>query len=382
MEWLFLIIPILSAGYAKKKFDRQLVWWEICLPFVACIFAILIGKACADHFTTSDTEYLGGYLINTGYYEHWNQKVSCKHPRYCTRTVSDGKGRSHTESYQCGYHHAYDVEDHPEYWEVVDSNGKVWGVDKSDHDRICTEWNNRFFVNMNRPYHTINGNKYQSDWQNAANVKQYETLHPTVVEHSYENRIAASNSVLNYREVPDGEQKQYQLFTYPRSSFFCTCVLGYNHAGNADLDKTNALIGRTKQVRIWLLCFKKQPLEAAYSQEALWKRGNKNELVICTSLDDNNKIQWGYVFSWTEREDLKITVRQWLEDHAGQVLDVKSFNDFVKPEVEKSWERRAFADFKFIEVQPPAWAYVMICLFVILTTGGTLWWGINNDERN
>src|SRR5207253_1813312 len=118
----------------------------------------------------------------------------------------------------------------------------------------------------------------------------YQHLHPTVVEHTYENRIAASDNVLNCRFVPKEERKQYCLFDYPRSKFFCPSVLGYEHPGNIDLDKTNALIGRKEQVRIWVLCFKNQPLQAGISQDTYWKHGNKNELVICTSLDNENKI--------------------------------------------------------------------------------------------
>lgn len=368
MEWLFLLIPIIASGLAKYYHPRRVTTWEVGVPILAGLIAIFVGKMAADHYATSATEYWGGYLVQGNYYEHWNERVSCRHTKYCTRTV---KGK--TESYPCGTEHSYDVDDHPPYWEIINSNGENWRVPRQDFENLAQEWGNRVFIDMNRSYHTIDGDCYRTNWN-----QKYENLHPTVTEHSYENRIAASNSVLNYREVPEEEKKQYALFEYPRTSFFCTSVLGYSHPGNTDLDKTNALIARANQVRIWLLCFKNQPLQAAYSQEAYWKRGNKNELVICTSLDAENKIQWSHVFSWTDREELKIHTRQWIEDRTGQVLDVKAFNDFVKPLVEKEWTRKEFAEFSYIAVEPPGWAYVMILVVVIGTTVGTIWWAIAN----
>lgn len=368
MEWLFLLIPIVAAGICKMLYPRQLALWEVGLPVFVGVVAIFIGKSTAEYYTSSDTEYLGGFLVKAIHSEAWDERVTCTHTKYCT----DKKGNRKA----CGKEHSYDVDYHPEYWEIADSNEASWRVSRAVFEGLCAEWKNRVFVEMNRRrVHSIDGDAYRTVWDG-----QYSSLRPSVREHAYENRVAASHSSLNYREISAEEKTQYALFDYPRSDYYCPSVLGYAHPGNGDLDKTNALIGRAKQVRIWLLCFKDQPLQAAHSQEAYWKRGNKNELVICTSLDGGGKIQWAHVFSWTEQETLKITVRQWLEDRSGQVLDVKAFNDFLKPEVEKSWVRKEFHDFEFLDVELSGAAICMIGLLVIAVTAGTLSYGISNDH--
>jgi hypothetical protein len=75
----------------------------------------------------------------------------------------------------------------------------------------------------------------------------------------------------------------------------------------------NALLGRKHQIRVWVLLYRDQPRDISKRQEALWKGGNKNELVICVGLNKANEFQWAEVFSWTKREDLKVSVRDYIQ---------------------------------------------------------------------
>jgi hypothetical protein len=53
------------------------------------------------------------------YYEDYDERVSCKHPIYCTRTHRDSKGHTYTTTYVCGHHHLYDVDYTPPQYEIV-----------------------------------------------------------------------------------------------------------------------------------------------------------------------------------------------------------------------------------------------------------------------
>ncbi len=65
-------------------------------------------------------------------------------------------------------------------------------------------------------------------------------------------------------------------------------------------------MGSTRNIRMWVLLFQSQPLEAALAQEARWVGSKKNELVLCISIDTENVIQRGHCFSWTKVDELKI----------------------------------------------------------------------------
>lgn len=360
MIWLFLLIPVFAIIWAKKNFPG-VVGPKLVIPFVAGFVAIGATNYATEWALTRDKEYWGGWLTQASYYEPWDERVSCCHLRYCT----DSKGKS----YVCGTEHTYDVAYHGPVWELYDSNRHTWSVDQATFDKLCAEWRSRVFVNLHRRYHSINGNEFRSTWDG-----KYETLHPTVVTHTFENRIAASDSsILRTQDVSAEERAALELFEYPASSFFTPCVLGYAHPGNMDLDKMNAMLAAKEQIRVWLLCYHNKPRQAGLSQENYWKLGKKNELVVCAGLDKDEKIQWAHVFSWSEREDLKIEVRQWLEDRTGKTLDTHQFAEYLRPEIEKKWKRREFADFSFIAIKRPLWTYVLIGLVVSLSTAGSVY---------
>src|SRR5271157_3487331 len=113
--WTALLIPVIFTGILYFKYEKETTKWEMCLPLLVSFFLCLGSKALIEKIQTADTEYWSGYVIHSQYFEEWNEKVSCRHPKYHT----DSKGRSCFD----GYEHSYDVDDHPPQWEVTDSNG-------------------------------------------------------------------------------------------------------------------------------------------------------------------------------------------------------------------------------------------------------------------
>jgi hypothetical protein len=326
--WFALIIPIVTAVIMAALFRHKIAWWEYGMPLVVSFLLIGMCKGCSEAIQTRDTEYWGGYITSATYYEDWNERVSCRHPKYRTerrtRTVTDSRGRSRTESYtvqvQDGYHHPYDVDYHPERWVAETSNGDELSI-SSDTWRYYTEvFENRTFRELNRDYHTNDGDAYDTVWN-----QKFETVQPVVTTHTYENRVQASNSVFNYKELTDKEKKGLIDYVY-EGPLQTPSVLPEGIAGADHIDKMNALLGRKHQIRVWVLLYRDQPRDISKRQEALWKGGNKNELVICVGLNKANEVQWAEVFSWTKREDLKVSVRDYIQ--AQKKLDLVALTPF------------------------------------------------------
>lgn len=382
MIWGALLIPFLAALAMAYWGRRRVTWWELVIPFVAASLLIGIAKVSSETLQTLDQEYWGGWAVTATYYEPWDEEVPCSHAKYRTetrtRSVSDGKGGTTTETYSeqvfDGYEHAYDVDYHGPIWEVINSNGEHIGISQGYWQHLTEFWSNRSFRELNRDYHSVDGNAYDTVFPGTEAL-----LVPTKTPHVYENRVQASSSVFNYPEVSKTDRKRYGLYAYPRfDPLYGPAVLPTGrHTGEPELQRTNALLGRSKQVCVWVLIFKDQPLAAALKQEALWKRGNKNEFVVCVSLDAAEQVQWAQVFSWTKEEQLKVEARNFLL--AQPKLDLVAFDRWLRPELEQHWKRRPFKEFSYLTVEPPAWVIWLVYGLVLCLTGGLSWWALVNE---
>lgn len=375
--WYAMAIPLLGGLFMLFIHCKKIQWFEwLVLPPVIALM-ILGMKGCGETVVTRDMEYWGGYITQASFYEFWNEKVSCRHEISCSHTkyCTDDKGNSYscgTEHSNDGYYHLYDVDDHPEHWEAYDSNGVTHSISESEWDRLVSLFGAKpEFREMNRDYHTKDGNAYDIRWDG-----DYNKVEPVVTTHTYINRVQASDSIFNYKPVQNA--KKLGLYEYPDvDGWDAPAVLPSGvYQGEEDLKKLNALLGRKKQVRVWLLVWKNQPEEISRKQQAHWKNGNKNELVITCSVDDDNKIQWVYVFSWTREKKIVVDAQHYLSEMG--TLDVRKFSLWLGPQVEDNWVRRPFKDFNYLTVRPPTWCYWVTYIFAILLTIG---WGVWADNR-
>lgn len=381
--WGAMAIPVLFAIVLLVKFQHKTVWWEFTIPFAVSIVLIAGNKSCVETMQTSDTEFWGGIAQNAEYYERWDEEVPCTHIKYCTKTrmVSDGNGGTKSETYQepCGTEHLYDVDDHPPRWVVNDDNGQVVSISSGKFEELAKRFGNRQFVDMHRSYHSIDGDKYVAKWGGDE-----ETLEPVFTSHSYENRVQASNSVFNFTEVSESDKKGFGLFDYPGlSGYSQRSILGNGGATQAKaeelLSKANARLGRSKQARIFILVFDDQPQQAGLLQENFWKRGNKNELVITVGVNKAKEVQWAYVFSWTEVEELKIELRDYVSTMG--TLDLVSVVETAVPLVQKKWVRKRFRDFSYLTVEPPGWAVALTYLLTLAVNLGLSFWIVGNQHQ-
>jgi len=369
--WLAMLIPVATAIILYRKYKHKTLWWEFLIPVIASILLIFGSKALIEHTQTRDTEYWGGWMVRTEFYEAWDEEVPCTHSNSCTCSNKDGSCTSFH-----GYQHAYDVDYHPPHWQAIDSNQLTVGINQDRFEQLCRRFTNRQYKDMHRDYHLRDGDMYYSVWKG-----EDVTLVPVTTIHSYENRVAVSDSVFNY---PDVDPKDFDLYEYPDISNFYSCrsIFGKGDKtqgmANTKLDRWNAKLGRSKQVRMMVLVYQNQPLQAGVDQESYWKGGNKNEFVVTVGVDDENNVQWCYPFSWTEVETLKIEMRDYVVDQ--EKLNLDSLVDWMVPQVQNQFIRKPFADFDYLTVEPPGWAIFLAFLVVGLLNGGLSYWIVQNQH--
>jgi hypothetical protein len=242
-----------------------------------------------------------------------------------------------------------------------------------------------------------NGHKFKkkhSDYYNRKNHggehrvywdKEWVTSEPMVVEHSYTNKVQASDSVFNFEEVSDEDVATYGLYQYPDISSGYESVTIMDQSKNWKVDNyfryMNADLGPKKKLRVWVLIFKNQPQHAAAMQEALWKGSNKNEFIYCIGVDNDYNVKWNQIITWSESHELKINARNFVTTEMkvlseesllelGRWSTVNLGLDFVK----KDWDQ-----FDYLTVQPSMTAIIISYLITLLVSLGVAFWAVKNQ---
>ena len=380
--WILLFPYLTAALLAAKKKNFNFVL-ACCLGCSLNIAFWHGTKALAENVAVTDTEYWNGYITRAAYFEEWDERVSCRHPIYRTESYECGSGNSPmtcTRSVYVGDEHSYDVDTHPEHWEAEDSIGTAYSISQTYFESLCKQFKNRSFQDMNRDYHSIDGDSYVTNYNN-----EWADMVPTSVEKKYENRVAASNSIFNYKKV---DPLKLKLYEYPENQegFVYHSVLSFARLPDQEqIDKINAYWGSSKKIRIWVLVYQNRPIQTAFDQEALWKNGNKNELVLCFSIDNakDRNIQWCKVFSWSKSEELKSEINS---NFTNKPLDFMELTRYLNVAVPEKWEKRDWKDFDYLPIDLPMWFYVLNVFLFIGGYVGTLFggaaWEANSRPRS
>jgi len=374
MLWLSMIIPTLAfiVLMLVPKWRKCVVWWEGVLLFLPPLIMVPLFSSMGEASVTNDIEYWGAYVTKANHYEAWDEKVSCRHPKFCTRTVTkrDSKGKSYTttETYQCGWMHAYDVDHHPERWSANVSDGSSFSINKSTYLKWKNLWGNEKFVDMKRNYYSYDGDSYTSRFDDKD-----AHLQPRITKHTYENRIQVSSSVFNFAEVDDPSG----LYDYSDgySAILGDCV--NKKEANQILTVANCRLGSSRQLRLWMLCFKGGSVETGMLQERYWKGGNKNELVVCIGINSDNAVDWVYPFTWSEVDIMKPNIRNGILD-LGEFDAVKAASIIVN-EAKANWRRKEFKDFEYVKVDLPIWTYWVTFIVTIIVTLGVSLFVVSNE---
>lgn len=370
--YLSLVVPFITVFILYKYFNHKVVWWELFLPIVLSALFIFGSKSLIESSQVQSKEYWGSLVTRAEYYEDWDEWIS----QTCTETYGcDSKGNNcKTRTYDCSYRRY-----HPAEYILFTKNNEVIRVDEKEYFEVQRKFGNSNFVDLKRDYYEKNGNEYYTSWDGDP-LKSV----PTSTIHYYENRVkVCDQSIFHFLEVTEGDRNKYSLKDYPElvSNYKLQSLLGYQGGDfeslNNKLNYFNGLLGEKKQVRMFILIFENQPIEAAFYQECYWSGGNKNEFVLCIGVDKQKNIKWCKPFSWTTSEILKVDLRNYVQSQ--QVLNLEDVINQMKVEVSKNFSRRHFKEFNYLTVEPPLWAVIVTFILTVGLNFGLAYWCVVND---
>lgn len=371
--WFSLTIPILFAIGIILLFHRKVIWWEILIPLLISVLLTTIFKVTAGSSKVKDIEFWGNYVVTVCNYEDWNEYIH----KTCEDCTTDEDGNTTCTTYDCSY-----VDYHPEYYTMILNSGKEITIKRKEYLRLKKKFGNNHFVELNRNYHTDDGDLWKSTYDES-----YEKFEFIATKHTYKNKVQASDDVFNFPDVDTANISFYELYRYPEIKNFykLPAIIGPEKYSQGyglikKFDWVNGKLGMNKQLRVWVLIYENKPYRAGQLQEALWKRGNKNEFIISIGLDKDGNVQWCYPFSWTEVEILKIETRNFVRDM--EKLDLSKLADFLYKELNEKFVRKPFADFDYLTVEPPLWSVIVTFGVVFLVNLLLSFWIVKNEFGN
>jgi hypothetical protein len=370
MIWLALIIPFITGAILYIFFKKDLHWVEYGVLFLASLLVVVIAHFCVQSKAYTN-EFWGSVVTEARYYEEWNEYIH----QTCSTCVSHDKNGNCTSEihYDCSY-----VETHSPYWELSTTIGENYSISEEYYNYLVKLFGNKMFVEMNRHYYTKDGNMYKTSWDNS-----FERCYPITSIHTYKNKIkVADASVFHFEEIDDSTKAYYNLKDYPSvDALQQIAIIGDDSSdwiiNNSKLMRYNGILGPKKQVKIFILIFKNQPIEAGNYQEWYWSGGNMNEFICAIGIDNQRVIRWNKVISWTTSEKLKADVNQFITAQGSLKLD--TLVDYVATKVDSEYVRRDFSEFDYLSVQPKNSTIFIVYLICIGMCFGVSYWSVTND---
>lgn len=365
-----LVIPAIVAFVLYRFFRHKTLWWEFLLPLALSIILVVSAKAIIEVAQVTSKEYWGSFVQRIEYYEEWNEWIH----QTCSYTTCDGKGQNCvTHYYDCSY-----CQTHPPEWKIITSIDEEIDISENQYDSLKNIFGGEKFIELDRNYYTDDGDQYTCAW-NGDSVKAVSV---TTI-HYYENRVkAADQSIFHFEEVKDSDIEKYGLKDYPElhNSYQMDAVLGDStpnaDSANLKLQYINALLGKEKQVRVFVLVFPNQPIEAGIYQKWYWQGANMNEFVVCIGTNSAREVTWCNVISWTRSELLKTHVRSFVQ--AQKELDLVAVAEYLQPQIKSDFVRRDFKDFDYLTVEPPLWAVILAYVITLIANAALSFWIITN----
>lgn len=340
MELIFWLSPIFAAAAAVATIYRLRnadAVPAILLSMLFYLLGLLTLFYGVRYSKTHDTETWTAFAKTVVFKEGWTE--------IRTRTVSDGKNtRVETETIQ-----------HSPEWRLIDTSDNHVSITPETYASLARRWGHDPHT------HDWNlGREYSYAWKGDDATSEVVSTH-----HGFENRVQASNSVFRRRPLTKEELLEGRVFDYHdiRGSHTCPAVYGVFPGFEAleqRISKFNARYGKEKQVRVHVLVFRNESMDVANLQERHWGNGKKNELNVCIGIE-NDRIVWAQVFSWCEQEDMKAELRNALEGLPRP--DPTAIADLIEKAVLDKWERKHFADFRYLPIDLPTWAVVLAWLW-------------------
>jgi hypothetical protein len=380
MIWYALIIPILIVWLGWYFFRNKIVWWELFIPIASSVLFILVSYYTMKSITLHDVEYNGYVVVKAQRFEYWSSWVD-KTCSYTTTCCCDSKGQNcqtQVHYYDCSY-----CDENKPYWVMYDSGGNKIHITEEYYKKLLKKWGAKEeFVDMNRKIHKrgrcgVDGDAYMITWKG-----EIETSETTTYEVSFSNILKSNHSAFNYPNITKEEAKLKGLFEYPElKGVYQKSVLGYDSKKLEQyMSHLNGYYGLAKKIRIYTLFYRNKHIDIAFEQEAYWDGGNQNELIVCISLDDNDKIQWVKAFSWCDNKRVVI-------DIMGDILklgkvDPESFYNIYLNAIQDNWHYKSFKDFNYLSFEPTIGQLIFVYIMTLVISVGCVWYAIKNEYEH
>lgn len=392
--WFTIIVPILLIFIfvVIPSLRQKIVWWEFLIPFGITIITIIVCQTIAIKTATRDKEYWGFIGYSIVHNEPFSYDSECPETYQCG-TSCDSKGNC-TPVYCTRWVHC--VESSSRRCFLIDNQNNERYISYSKYKELETRWNKYQYtvakiITNSHGYKTVgdkynrtgHGHQHQVFWD-----QKWQTSEPIVIERVYENKV---QTMSHWGEVSKEEKRIYELFDYPVVPEGLVSISTLSNGptypkSDKYLRYLNGILNTKKhgfkKVRIWVLVWRNQPQDAAELQMKYWKNGNKNEFTIMFGIDDNNKIMWHDIMTWSESDELTIKTRDYIEinmknksdTYSGKLTDndLVSFYNWLGKEIENKYIKPDFEKYDFINVQPSMTALLIsfvIVLIINLATG-------------
>lgn len=346
-----MLIPFITAIVLWIWFRHKTLWWEFLIPFGASFIVGLIIYLISSA-SSYKKEYWTNYINQIVYDEPWDEWV------VYIDFVSDGKRTKTVIRTRIDYHG-------PTYYAIDNQNNKYL-ITEEDFNTFATKWNNKEFVDLQRKYHTINGNRYVSNFNG-----QDKDMWIKRSVHWYYNPIIASKSVFKFEIIKEEEKKQYNIIDYPEiDKTYKGPILGDTGLITDEdqhlLECINARFGASSKIKIWFIVFQNKSIDAASLQEQHWQNGNMNEIVVCLGIDEQAKLQWSKTFSWTDNKTFISSIDNKLLEQLNTRLSIIKITEWLKEQIPSQWKKKDFKkDFGYLSIETPTWAIILTFILTI-----------------
>ena len=369
MEFLLFIIPFITSIILFFFFNKKIVWWEYIVLIVPPILFALLVKVLMVTINVHDTEYLGGYVLKATHYEDWDETV------LVTRVVTTGKTTRTYVVPERRYH-----PDEYTYTSSIDSSER--SISKNVYMAMKKQMNSpEQFRDMNRDYRSKDGDAYDIYWNG-----KIEDMYDITKSHSYENKVAAtqSHNIYKGQRITRKKALELGLYDYPPIDRYeiQNPILGPISDTSAikAIRMLNACFGKEYQFRMYICIFPNKAMEISELQKQYWEVGNKNEFVVCLGMQNDTTVSWVNSFSWCDEPILEVLTRTWFAEHP--TLDIPMYAQFLAEKIPSNWNRKNFEDFNYLNVNLAMWQYVVIIVLMLIVEGILSGFVIYNEYTN
>lgn len=331
-----LLIPTLIALGMLIFARKRITILEFGIQMAVQVAVAGISIAIIYHANVSDQEILNGAVTSKT-----RDRVSCRHSYQCNCYTTCSGGKTQTCSTHCStcYEHSYDID-----WTVHTNVNRDIDIDTVDRQ----------------------GLREPPRWT------QVQVAEPVAFSHNFDNYIKASPDTLfryqglveKYKDkLPAYPLHIYDYYRIDRVVLVNGAALPDLPTWNQKLSEINGRLGPTKQANIVMVVAKAMPDDYFYALSQHWLGGKKNDVIVLLDTADGTRIDWAGVMSWTDRQILKVALRDDLM--AVGTLDANQIFPVIEQQVSTLFVRKQMKDFEYLTGQiTPSETQFMVSAFI------------------